>query len=106
MALQVTDLEIDPRSLGNMFLLVEVRPAYEYKDGKRTDEITGYRYVCALPKHKMEKIGVKIEQKVPLIELEEEEDMKAVMFTGLTVGTYFANGTVNVSAKADGISAV
>ena len=41
--LNIRDLRIDPTSLGEKKLLVDVAPAYEYKDGKRTDTVTGYR---------------------------------------------------------------
>lgn len=33
--LRITDLKIDNKSLGDKFLLVDISPAYEYKDGKR-----------------------------------------------------------------------
>ena len=33
--LNIRDLRIDPASLGTKKLLVDVAPAYEYKDGKR-----------------------------------------------------------------------
>ena len=47
--LNIRDLKIDNASLGDKLLLVEVVPAYEYKDKQRTDNITGYRYVvCKL----------------------------------------------------------
>ena len=46
--LNIRDLRIDPASLGAKKLLVDVAPAYEYKDGKRTDTVTGYRYIVAL----------------------------------------------------------
>lgn len=49
--LNIRDLRIDPASLGTKKLLVDVAPAYEYKDGKRTDTVTGYRYIVALPAH-------------------------------------------------------
>ena len=35
--LNIRDLRIDPASLGSKKLLVDISPAYEYKDGKRTD---------------------------------------------------------------------
>lgn len=40
--LNLRDLRIDPASLGRKMLLVDVMPAYEYKDGKRTEAVTGY----------------------------------------------------------------
>ena len=36
----ITDLIIDPKSLGNKLWLVDVVPVYEYKDNKRTENIT------------------------------------------------------------------
>ena len=45
----ITDLIIDPKSLGNKLWLVDVVPVYEYKDNKRTENITVYRYVVAIP---------------------------------------------------------
>ena len=36
----IRDLRIDPASLGRKMLLVDVMPAYEYKDGKRTETVT------------------------------------------------------------------
>lgn len=100
MALRVTDLKIDVSSLGNSFLLVDVVPAYAYVDNKRTDTIVGYKYVCALPAHKLEKISVKIENTTPLIELENADAMIPVVFDDLEVGTYYRGGSIELSAKA------
>lgn len=61
--LNIRDLRIDPASLGDVKLLVDIAPAYEYKDGKRTDTVTGYRYIVALPAHGLEKLGVRIDGK-------------------------------------------
>ena len=49
--LSIRDVTIDNGSLGRKKLLTDVQPAYEYKDGKRTDNITGYRYEVALVSH-------------------------------------------------------
>ena len=43
--LNIRDLRIDPASLGTKKLLVDVAPAYEYKDGKRTDTVTDRKSV-------------------------------------------------------------
>ena len=59
--LNIRDLRIDPASLGEKKLLVEIIPAYEYKDGVKTNNIIAHRYVVALPKHNLEKIGVRID---------------------------------------------
>ena len=34
--LNIRDLRMDPASLGGKKLLVDILPAYEYKDGRRT----------------------------------------------------------------------
>ena len=47
--MKLTDLIVSPKSLGDKLWLVDVSPAYEYKDGKRTDTVLGYRYSVALP---------------------------------------------------------
>lgn len=48
--MKITDLIISPESLGKKFWLVDVSPAYEYRDNRRTDTVTGYRYAVALRK--------------------------------------------------------
>ena len=108
MAIKVTDLRIDPTSLGDTFLLADITPVFEYKDGERTKNIDGWRYHVVLPKLKMEKIGVKVAKKVPLFDLEKEEIPVGMQvdFENLEVGTYFSNGQISVNAKADSVSVV
>ena len=101
--LNIRDLRIDPASLGVKKLLVDILPAYEYKDGRRTDTITGYRYVVALPEHGLDKIGVKIEGKQVM---EKPDGFAEVEFAGLEVMAYEAQGHAQVSAKATGVSLV
>lgn len=101
--LNIRDLLIDPASLGGRKLLVDILPAYEYKDGRRTDTVTGYRYMVALPDHQLEKIGVKIEGKQLL---EKPEGYAEVEFTGLELTVYEAQGHAQVSARASGVSLV
>ena len=101
--LNIRDLRIDPASLGSRKLLVDITPAYEYKDGRRSDTITGYRYIVALPEHGLEKLGVKIEGRQLL---EKPEGFAEVEFSGLEVFAYEAQGRTQISAKATGISLV
>lgn len=42
--LKITDIIIDPLTLGSKLWLVDIQPAYSYVNGHRTDTITGYRY--------------------------------------------------------------
>ena len=100
--LNIRNLRIDPASLGAKKLLVDVLPAYEYKDGKRTDKITGYRYEVALPTHNLDKIGVKIdgEQRMEA----PKDGFIEVEFANLEVNAYERDGKVLFTAKASGIA--
>lgn len=108
--LKITDLKIDVNSLGGNFLLVDINPYYSYKDGEKTNTLEGYKYDIALPKHKMEKLSVKIpitSSNVPLVDINKDEEipmLKQVFFEGLEVGSYFMQGNVNLKATATKIS--
>ena len=84
-------------------LLVDITPAYEYKDGRRLDTVTGYRYIVALPEHGLEKLGVKIDGKQLL---DKPDGFAEVEFTGLEVFAYEAQGKTQISARATGITLV
>ena len=101
--LNIRDLKIDNVSLGQKKLLVEVVPAYEYKDKQRTDTITGYRYVVCLVDHHLEKLNVRIDG--PQL-MEQPDGFVEVEFDNLEVRAYESKGVVNFTAKADGIFAV
>jgi hypothetical protein len=98
--LNIRDLRIDPACLGEMMLLVEVVPAYEYKDKKRTDKVTGYRYVVCLVEHRLEKLSVRIDGPQ---QMEQPEGFVDVEFTDLVVTGYESQGKLQFSAKASGI---
>ena len=108
MALKITDLRIDPKSLGSNFLLADISPAYEYQNGERTNKLQGYRYTVVLLEHQYEKIGVKVAVTTPIIDLEKEEIPvgSPVKFTNLEVKSYFSKGQINLSATADSIAFV
>lgn len=99
--LNVRDLRIDPNSLGKEMLLVDVMPRYEYKEGRRTDNLTGYSYIVALPAHGLEKISVRIDGKQLM---EKPEGFIEVSFTGLEVNAYEREGRVQFSGTATGIA--
>lgn len=99
--MKITDLIIDPCSLGNKLWLVDVSPAYEYKDNRRTDTITGYRYAVAMPEKGLDKINVRIDGQQLM---EKPEGFAEVRFDGLEVFIYWSNGQPQVGAKATGIS--
>ena len=89
---------------------MDIVPYYAYQNGEKTDTLEGYRYDIALPKHKMEKLSVKIpisSSNIPLVDVNKAEEipmLKQVFFEGLEVGTYFMQGNVNLKATATKIS--
>ena len=101
--LNIRNLKIDPTSLGEKMLLVDITPAYEYKDGRRLDTVTGYRYIVALPEHGLEKLGVKIDGKQLL---DKPDGFAEVEFDGLEVFAYEAQGKTQISARATGIQLI
>ena len=98
--LNIRDLRIDPASLGEKKLLVEIIPAYEYKDGVKTNNIIAHRYVVALSKHNLEKIGVRIDGEQLM---DKPEGFAEVEFENLEVFAYEMRGNVQISAKATDI---
>lgn len=107
--LNIRDLKIDNTSLGKPLLLVEVRPYSDYKDGKPTEGVTGYRYDVCLAEHRLEKLSVKIEG-AQLMENPEGGAVE-VEFTGLEVRAYQERdqgrpGAVKFTARATGIKPV
>ena len=102
--LDIRNLTIDNNSLGAKMLLTEIRPAYIYENGKKTDKISGYRYDVALPKHGLEKLSVRIDgdqQMQP-----PEDGFIEVGFSGLVVRAYIKDGVAMFTATATGISPV
>ena len=101
--MKITDLMIDPRSLGEKLWLVDVSPASEYKDNRRTDTVLGYRYAVAMPEKGLDKINVRIDGKQLL---EAPDGYAEVRFDGLEVFIYWSQGQPQVGAKATGIHLV
>ena len=98
--MKITDLIIDPRSLGNKLWLVDVTPAYEYQNNKRTDTVLGFRYTVALPDKGLDKINVRIDgDKL----MDAPDGYVEVRFDGLEVFVYWSQGQPQVGAKATGI---
>ena len=98
--MKITDLKIDPRSIGSRPLLVEVIPAYAYSEGKRTNTVTAYRYVIVMPDHSFDKLAVRIEGKQ---QIDAPEGYAEVTFQGLEIYTYWTPTGYQVGAKAKGV---
>lgn len=98
--LKITDIIIDPLTLGSKLWLVDIQPAYSYVDGHRTDTITGYRYTVALPEKNLEKIAVRIdgEQK-----MEAPNGFVEVTFCDLELYIYWTQNQPQVGARATDI---
>ena len=94
--MKLTDLIVSPKSLGDKLWLVDVSPAYEYKDGKRTDTVLGYRYSVALPEKGLDKVDVRIDGQQ---QTEAPNGYVEVRF-------YWSKGDYHVGAKATGIHIV
>ena len=94
---------IDPRSLGNKLWLVDVTPAYEYQNNKRTDTVLGYRYAVALPEKGLDKINARIDGDK---RMEAPDGYAEVRFDDLEVFIYWSQGQPQVGAKATGIHLV
>ena len=101
--MKITDLIIDPRSLGSKLWLVEVSPAYEYQNNRRTDTVLGYRYTVALPDKCLDKINVRIDGEK---RMDTPDGYVEVRFDGLEVFIYWSQGQPQVGARAAGIHLV
>lgn len=101
--MKITDLIIDPRSLGNKLWLVDVSPAYEYQNNRRTDTILGYRYTVVLPERRMEKIVIKLNGEK---RMDTPDGYVEVRFDGLEVFIYWSQGQPQVGARAADIHLV
>lgn len=102
--IKLSDLIIDPKSIGATAILVEVSPWHEYDNNKKKiSPAIGTRYVCALPKLGMEKIGVKIKGEA---KLKLSDNLQFVKFANLELKAYLINGQITVNATADDITEV
>lgn len=102
--LNLSELIIDPRSVGKKLFLVGVKPVYEYANGHRvSDEVVGFKYDIALPEHQMEKISVRIDgaclMGVP-------ESFEPVVLEGLKLSLYWTPNGHQIKAIATGIKSV
>nr|WP_316616986.1 hypothetical protein [uncultured Ruminococcus sp.] len=99
--LSLSELIIDPRSVGKKLFLVAVKPVYDYKDGHRvSDEPVGYKYEVALPEKHMEKISVRIGG---ACQIEEPESFLEVVLEGLQLSLYWTPSGHQIKATASKI---
>lgn len=97
---------IDNRSLGKTLIACNVKPVYQYQDGKRiSDEVIQLRYDVVCVDLGFEKIGVKIDVSANTLEVSEENPIE-VEFDDLVVRPVWTPNGYIVSATAKGIRAV
>lgn len=101
--MKLSDLIIDPASLGKRFWLVDVIPSYAYQNGQRMDTVTGYRYTVALPDKGLDKINVRIDGAQ---QMDVPASFVEVRFAELEPYLYWSDGEYQLGARAKGISAV
>lgn len=101
--MKAKDIVIDAQAtLGKTPILTEIRPIFEYKDGRKiSDSPSGFRYVVA-SEHNLEKVGVKIEGNQ---QLDMPSGLSKVCFEDLELGLYVDNANqIQISAKASKIA--
>ncbi|MCP1103246.1 hypothetical protein M2454_002646 [Aequitasia blattaphilus] len=103
--MKLTELVIDSsKTVGKKLILTEVRPVYEYKDGTRTDNITGYRYEVVLTEKAFEKLQIKIDGKNSITM--DVGTFPEVTFESLELYLYWTTEGYKVGAKASNITIV
>lgn len=102
--LNLSELIIDPRSVGKKLFLVGIKPVYEYQNGHRvSDEVVGFKYEIALPEKHMEKIAVRIDGECLMAE---PESFEPVVLEGLQLSLYWTPNGHQIKATAKSIRAV
>lgn len=99
--LNLSELIIDPRSVGKKLFLVAVKPVYEYREGHRiSDEPIGFKYEIALPEKHMEKLSVRIDGDC---QMEEPDSFLEVALDGLALSLYWTPNGYQIKATASKI---
>ena len=97
--LNISNLRIDPASIGATKYLTAVNPYYKYDENKeRTNIVEGYRYDVALGDHGFEKISVKIPGDKQLDA--PDSGLFPVEFAGLEIRAYVIKGNPMITATA------
>lgn len=102
--LNLSELIIDPRSVGKKLFLVAIKPAYNYVNGQRvSDEVVGFKYEIALPEKEMEKISVRIDGDC---QMKEPDSFQEVTLEGLNLSLYWTPSGHQIKATASRIRPV
>ena len=102
--MNLKELVIDAeKTIGRECLLVDVVPAYEYKDGRRTETVTGYKYEIAMPEHAFDKISIRIDGQQ---RMQKPDGYARVKFEGLEMHLYWSKDGYQVAATAKGVHVI
>lgn len=108
MKLQRLRLILQCFTMGGRMILTDVRQAYEYKNGERTNKLIGLKVTVAMEKNGYETLTVTVsdpEDRLSAL-LEKSESPIYVDFEGFSARLYSMNGRTDVSAKADSVHIV
>lgn len=104
--MKASDLVINwEDSLGDNLLATDVREAWQYVDGKKTERLVGWSIEIASPKMMLDKVVVKVLSKNKPFEIVDGEPV-AVKFSGLSGKVYvnFRTGQLQASITAQGVA--
>lgn len=92
------------QTCGDMFMLTEVVPVYNYVDGKRSGDPVAHNYTVVLPQRKFEQLKVRIDG---VCALKAPEEPTKVQFENLILEIRWSQNDGNyIAATATGIAAV
>lgn len=97
---KITDVVVDAKTLGRKLMLVDVKPAYAYKNGERTNEVSGYKYAVVCPDRGFEKQTVKIDGTQ---RCDEPNGALECAFDGLELFVYWTPSGYQLGARAENI---
>ena len=99
--MKLTDIQINNSTIGKNYKLVNIKPVYEYLDGKRTEKTSSYKYSIVLVDRGYEKLDVKIDGDKQL-EVPDDGSLD-ILLDGLELFLYWYNGSYNLGARATSI---
>ena len=106
----ISQVIVDPATLGDRLRLYGIFPAYEYKDGQKTTNLIGYTYIVACSGLRGEQLGIRIPGKQLL---GQDAYDRLVQLEGLDIRIYpsYVKGkagidAIGIKATATGITVV
>lgn len=103
--MRASDLVIEwENTLGENLLATDVREAWQYVDGKKTERLAGWSIECASPRMRLDKIVVKVLSRNKPFEIVDGEPV-SVKFSGLSGKVYvdFRSGQLKESITAESV---